>query len=478
LGDLRARLRPIERGNMGRIKHGPTGPAGADLLPRVRLPYGQRIEILRNFHTGGEKARAAGGPVCQVPIGPSWLTPRFVFVTSPRGARDVLAGFDGSIDKEMTIHVQTRLVGTNVFDMAHEQWQARRRALQPVFTKQHVGGYVGHMAGEAERVAADCIRDERVDLDHQARRLTLQVLGRSVLGLDLGPRAAALAPHVQTALNYISSRSLSPVRAPTWLPTPARARFRASLSAVQGVADEAIAACRTDPTHNAELIRKLINTIDPYTDEPLTDQNIRDELIAFLVAGHDTTATTLAYSLWQLGHHPDLQERVATEVWTIGDRPLTVADIPRLGYTVQVIHEALRLCPPAAAVGRLTMRDVIIDGHRVAAGTNVIIGIYALHRDPDLWEQPTRFDPDRFSPDRSGGRDRWQYLPFGAGPRSCIGDHFAMLEATIGLASIIRLARVNSLEPDFPLAVPFTMTAGAPIPARISARSLATHPSA
>ena len=463
---------------MGRIRHQPTGSAGADLPPRVRLPYGQRIKILRDFHTGGEKARAAGGPVCRVPVGPGWITPRFVFVTSPQGARDVLAGFDGSIDKEMIIHVQTRLVGTNVFDMAHEQWKARRRALQPMFTKQHVGGYVAHMAGEAERVAADCIRDDRVDLDHQARRLTLQVLGRSVLGLDLGPRAATLAPHFQTALNYIARRSLSPVRAPTWLPTQARTRFRTSLGALQGVANEAIAACRADPAHDAELIRELIGTLDAGTDVPLTDQNIRDELIAFLVAGHDTTATTLAYSLWQLGHHRDLQERVATEVRAIGDRSLTVADIPRLAYTVQVIHEALRLCPPAAAVGRLTMRDVIIDGHRVPAGTNVIIGIYALHRDPDLWEQPTRFDPDRFCPDRSAGRDRWQYLPFGAGPRSCIGDHFAMLEATIGLASIIRLARVESLEPDFPLAVPFTMTAGAPIPARISPRSPATHPSA
>ena len=463
---------------MGRQRHEPTGLAGVERPPRVRLPYVQRIKILRDFHTGGEKARAAGGPVCRVPIGPAWITPQFVFVTSPQGARDVLAGFDGSIDKEMIVHIQTRLLGMNVFDMAHEQWKARRLALQPIFTKQHVGGYVTHIAGEAERVAAECIRDDRVDLDHQARRLTLQVLGRSVLGLDLGPRAAALAPHFHTALNYIARRSLSPVRAPTWLPTLARTRFRTALGALQGVADEAIAACRADPTHHAELIRKLIDTIDPDTNEPLTDQNIREELIAFLIAGHDTTATTLAYSLWQLGHHRDLQERVATEVRAIGDRSLTVADIPRLAYTVQVIHETLRLCPPAAAVGRLTMRDVLIDGHRVPAGTNVLVGIYALHRDPDLWEQPTRFDPDRFCPARSAGRDRWQYLPFGAGPRSCIGDHFAMLEATIGLASIIRLARVESLEPDFPLAVPFTMTASAPIPARITPRPPATHPSA
>jgi len=455
---------------MGSIDHEQTVSAGGPLPPRVRLPYRQRIAMLRDFHTGGEKARAAGGPVCEIPIGPGWLTPRFVFVTSPAGARDVLAGFDGSMDKEMMIHVQTRLVGMNVFDMAHAQWKPRRQALQPVFTKRHVGSYVGHMADEAERVAAECIRDDRVDLDQRARRLTLQVLGRSVLGLDLKPRAEGLAPHFKTVLNYVTARAIGPMRAPTWLPTPARARFRTSLNALQGVADDAIRACRADPAHDAELIARLMDTRDPVTGEPLTDRDIRDELIAFLIAGHDTTATTLAYSLWQLGRHPDLQERVATEAQAIGDRSLTVADIARLGYTVQVIHESLRLCPPAAAVARLAMRDVIIDGHRVPAGTSLLVGIYALHRDPALWDQPTRFDPDRFSPARSAGRDRWQYLPFGAGPRSCIGDHFAMLEATIGLATIIRRARVRSIEADFPLAVPFTTTAGAPIPARMSAR--------
>ena len=136
-----------------------------------------------------------------------------------------------------------------------------------------------------------------------------------------------------------------------------------------------------------------------------------------------------------------------------------------------MIHESLRLCPPAAAVGRLAVRDVTVDGWRVPAGTNVIVGIMALHTDPVLWSDPERFDPDRFLPEFSHTRDRWQYLPFGAGPRSCIGDHFAMLEATLGLATIVRAVRLESLEERFPLAVPFTMTASGPIPAMVTARS-------
>lgn len=116
------------------------------------------------------------------------------------------------------------------------------------------------------------------------------------------------------------------------------------------------------------------------------------------------------------------------------------------------------------------MREVVVDGFRIPAGTNVAVGIYALHRDPTLWEDPERFDPDRFASHRMRGLDRWQYLPFGAGPRSCIGDHFAMLEATLGLATIIRATTIESLQEDFPLSLPFTMTAGGPIRARVAAR--------
>jgi cytochrome P450 len=131
----------------------------------------------------------------------------------------------------------------------------------------------------------------------------------------------------------------------------------------------------------------------------------------------------------------------------------------------------MRLCPPAPAIGRLAMQDIVVDGYRVEAGTMVVVGTYAIHRDPALWDDPLVFDPDRFSPQNSKGRDRWQFIPFGAGPRSCIGDHFAMLEATLALATIVRRTEILSMDRDFPLAVPFTMVAGGPIRAQIRART-------
>jgi cytochrome P450 len=309
-----------------------------------------------------------------------------------------------------------------------------------------------------------------VDLDEEMRRLTLRVVGRSVFGLDLGESAEELGPHVRRVLLWVTNRSLRPVRSPLWLPTPARRRMRTSMAALHAVVDTAIAAAR-DSGADAELVRLLLDATDPETGLPLSHDAVRSELLVFLLAGHDTTATTLTHALWALGRDRDIQDRVAAEAAALGDRKLEVADVPQLPYTVQVIHEALRMCPPAPAFGRLTMRDVEVDGYRVPAGTNVVVGAYALQHDPRLWDDPERFDPDRFSPESSAGRSRWQFFPFGAGPRSCIGDHFAMLEATLALATIVRAVELESLAEEFAVALPFTLVAEGPIPVRVRSRA-------
>ena len=242
------------------------------------------------------------------------------------------------------------------------------------------------------------------------------------------------------------------------------------MAAINAVIDEAIDAAESRPDSDAELVRLLLDATDPVTGRPLSRDAIRSELLVFVLAGHDTTATTLAYTLWALGRDPEIQDRVLAEIRSLGDRELVVEDVPSLPYTVQVLHEALRICPPAPAIGRMAMRDTVVDGFRVPAGMNVVVGAWSIHHDATLWDDPERFDPDRFDPARSAGRDRWQFIPFGAGPRSCIGDHFAMLEATLGLASIVRTVEIESLHDDFPIALPFTLTAGGPVPAKVRLR--------
>jgi cytochrome P450 len=441
------------------------------LAPKNPLPYRQRLHALRAFHTGQEMVRDAGGPVTRVTFGPKWLIPPVVLATSPKAARDVLGRKDAFVDKHIIHREMRQLLGENLFDLMYERWLPRRRALQPIFTKQHVRAFGGHMSQSANVVATGWADGVEIDLDAECRRLTLRALGRSVLGLDLDERADAVAEPLRIALTYVADRALWPIRAPRWLPTPARHRARAARATLYQLAGEILQACRSDPNRDAPLVRALIAATDPASGRALSDADICNELIVFMLGGHDTTATTLAYALWALGRHRDIQDRVVAEVAGSGDRELTPDDVPRLGYTVQVLHEALRLCPPAAAVGRMATRDIEVGGYRVEAGTMLAVGTYALHRDPALWDDPLAFDPDRFSPENSKGRDRWQFIPFGAGPRSCIGDHFAILEATLALATIVRRAEILSLDDDFPLATPFTMVAAAPIRAHVNVRT-------
>jgi cytochrome P450 len=446
-------------------------PSELPLAPRNPLPYRQQVQTIRAFHTGLETLRDAGGPVTRLKLAPKWLMPPVVVTTSPQGARDILGRGGGHIEKTRIHNEMRHLLGPNLFDLTHQPWLPRRRALQPIFTKQHVREFGGHMAQAAQSVAESWGGGTEVDLDTECRRLTLRALGRSVLGLDLDDHSDAIAEPLRVAVEYVTDRALRPINAPRWMPTPARQRARAASVTLHRQADEILQACRADPTRDAPLVQALIAASDPATGRSLSDDEIRDELIVFLLAGHDTTATTLAYALWALGHHSDFQDKVRAEALAIGDHELTPDDVPALAYTVQVLHETLRLCPPGAATARTAMQDVEVDGYRVEAGTMLVVGIYALHRDPALWDHPLVFDPDRFSPDNSQGRDRWQYLPFGAGSRSCIGDHFAMLEATLALATIIRRTEIQSVDPDFPMIVPFTTVAAEPIRAKVIARS-------
>jgi cytochrome P450 len=450
-----------------------TVAATLPLAPRNPLRYRQMLKALRSFTEGHQQLRDAGGPVSRMVLGPRWLVPPALLITSPQGARDVLGRRDSVADRGGALNMVElrKLMGGNLLNLPHERWLPRRRTLQPMFTKQNVPRYAGHMAAAAQSVADDWGDGATIDLDSACRALTLRALGRSVFGLDLDERAEEVGPALRASLSWISDRSTQPVKLPQWLPTPGQRRARAGNARLHALAGEILTAVRTDPDRDAPLVRALIEARDPDTRRQLTDDEICHELVLFMLAGHDTTSTTLCYALWALGRNPDIEERVYDEVAALGTRTLTPEDVPRLGYTVQVLHEALRLCPPGAGTPRLLNEDITVDGYRAEAGTIALVNFYVMHRDPDLWDDPLSFDPGRFSLERSAGRNRWQYLPFGGGPRSCVGDHFAMLEATLALATIVREVSVASLRDDFPVETPFTVIAAEPIPARITRRS-------
>jgi cytochrome P450 len=440
------------------------------LVPKNPLPIWKILKYARVLDVIQEVVRDSGGPITRVQYGPRWLVPPIVAVMSPNGIRDVLARND-AYSERCIVHEEVRHAsGDSLFVLPTEQWKPRKRALQPVFTKQSVKSFGGHMSRAAQMFVDRWHDGGDVDLDVECRTLTMQSLGRSVLGIDLNDRADVIVKHMHVASGYTADRALRPVRAPRWLPTPARRRAWAAVASMREVTNEILAACRADPTRDAPLVRALLAATDPETGEAISDADISNDLLIFMLAGHDTTATALTYALWVLGHHPDVQDRVAAEAAAIGDRELTPEDVPQLGYTVQVLHEALRLCPPAAGIGRLALQDIAVDGYRIQAGTLMAVGIYALHRDPTLWDDPLVFDPDRFSPENVKARDRWNFIPFAGGARSCIGEHFARLETTLAMATIVRSMTIRSINDEFPVDVPFTTVAKGAVPARVELR--------
>ena len=450
---------------------------GVERLPPVPanpLPYWRRLHAVRHLETGLPLLRAAGGPVTRIVLAPSWVMPPIVLVCSPQGAHDLLSRTDSRAERGATSvsHELSALLGDNLLTMSHAEWLPRRRAIQPLFTTRHVPRFAGHVAALAEELAERWLAcDGEIDLDRECRALTLRALGLSILGADLQGRGDIVASVLRDAVPWAVGRAMRPVNTPRWWPTRARHRAVAASQDLHRLAADILRSCRTSPDSDAPLVRALMAATDPDTGSPLSDRAICDELVLFIVAGHETIATALTYTLYALGHHRHAQQRMAAEVAELGAGPATADDIPRLGYTVQVLREAMRLCPPTAALGRMVMRDIAIDGYRVQAGTLALVSVIALHHDPDLWPDPLAFNPDRFASAGSAARRRWDYLPFGAGPRRCLGDHFAMQEATLALAGILRHVEIRSLRKDFPTAAPLTVIPAAPVPALVRHRA-------
>jgi cytochrome P450 len=442
-------------------------------VPANPLSYWRRLRALRHLETGLPLLRAAGGPITRIVLAPHWVMPPIVLICSPEGAHDLLGRTDSRAERGETSvsHELSALLGDNLLTMSHAEWLPRRRVIQPLFTTRNVPRFVGHVAALAEEFAERWLAGAgEIDLDRECRALTLRALGLSILGVDLQGRDDIVAAVLRDAVPWAVGRAMRPVNTPRWWPTRGRQRAVAASEGLHRLAADILRTCRNSPDIDAPLVRALMAARDPETGSPLSDRAICDELVLFIVAGHETIATALTYALYAVGHHRRTQQRVAAEVAELGAGPATANDIPRLGYSVQVLREAMRLCPPTAALGRMVMRDIAIDGYRVQAGTLALVSVIALHHDPDLWPDPLAFNPDRFASAESAARRRWDYLPFGAGPRRCLGDHFAMQEATVALASILRHVEIRSLRKGFPTTAPLTVIPAAPVPALIRRR--------
>lgn len=334
-------------------------------------------------------------------------------------------------------------VGSSMFVAEGAHWRWQRLAAAPAFAQRHVEALGPVMSAAAEACAARLAAARGpVDVFAEMVAATFAVISDVTFSGGEGFDRAAVHHAIDAYIAGAARISVLDVLGlPGWIPRPGRLFAGADLRRMKRVADGAIRArAASGPRAVPDLLDLLRAGADPETGRRMSPAELRDNLLTFIVAGHETTALTLAWSLYLLAFDPEVQARAAIEAdAALGGRVASAADLPRLPYLRQVVEEALRLYPPAAFLSRTARRPDSLGGREVRPGDTIMLPIYALHRHRLLWDRPDAFDPDRFAPGVS--RDRFAFLPFGAGPRICIGASFALQEAVIILATLVSRLR-------------------------------------
>ncbi len=369
------------------------------------------------------------------------------FFNHPDHAKHVLADNAANYHKGMGLTEAKRLLGDGLLTSEGELWRRQRRTIQPAFRRDRLGDFAGLIADEASALVSRLeskIGEGPVDVVAEMTRLTLRVLAKTLLDADLAPfyslGEAFEEVQDQAMFEMVTLRML-----PIWLPIPRHRRFHAALGQLEDAAmalvDERERSARPG---SDDVITRLL---DAYRDEPdpnVRRRRLRDELLTILLAGHETTASTLSWAWYLIDQHPEVAERMRAEAAEVlGDRLPVLDDLHRLPYTTMVIQETMRLYPPVWALTRRAVAADEVGGYRVPAGADVMICPYTLHRHPGFWPEPQRFDPLRFEQANAELTHRYAYIPFGAGPRVCVGSHLGMMEATFVAIMVARRLRLG-----------------------------------
>lgn len=337
-------------------------------------------------------------------------------------------------------------LGQGLVTSEGELWKRQRKLVQPAFHHRSLEGFATTMAKLTEATIDSWANiDSPIDLHTHMTRLTFDIVGRTLFSADVGREADALKDALHYLLDWTNRRSAALVRPPLWMPTPGNLRFLRARRAFDTLIYRLIRERRAAASASGDLLDMLLAA----SDDDASERLLRDELITLALAGHETTANALSWTFYLLAKHPDIERRVAEEaIRVLGDRAPTIEDVANLELTGRVVEESMRLFPPVWGFERQAIGEDRIGDERVTAGTAVMIVPYSMHRDRRYWPDPDRFDPDRFLPEAKKERPRFAYLPFGGGPRVCIGNAFAMMEAKIVVALVLRRKQLR-LRPGF-----------------------------
>jgi cytochrome P450 len=407
-------------------------------IPTIRgLPF---LGSLREFQANRigllERVAHECGEIGSFRLGPR----RVIVITSAELARVVLVDQAYAFEKGPVVRQYARpLFGDGLVSCENAVHRGRRRLLAPAFQPRQLSAHTETIVRAARLTEAAWNHGGLVDIDQEMVRLTLRVAGLVLFSMDLVDEAKELSEAMTIAIHHVTDKIQTPISAPAWLPTAKNRRFRDAVERLDRTIFQLIADRRAGRVVSHDLLGALVSARDPEDGTTLGDRQIRDELMTLFVAGHETTASTLAWTVYLLLSHPEVYRRVEAEVdRVVGARDPTYEDLPSLSYMLQVLKEVLRLYPSIHSLGRELNKPLDVGGYALEAGAIVIICPYLMHRRPDVFPDPMTFDPDRFTAEAEAAIPRHAYLPFGAGPRVCLGAHFAFMEAQLVLAALMQ----------------------------------------
>ncbi|MFI1481699.1 cytochrome P450 [Streptomyces sp. NPDC020747] len=454
------------------------GPKGLPLL-------GSALDLRRDSLEAFLRARRDHGDVVRLSAGPPGARTVLHCVFSAEGVQQILASQAANFRKDNRFYEELRQsAGNGLLTAQDADYLRQRRLIQPLFTKRQVDGYAGAVTLEADgtverwRDAPDGVVDVVPEMD----RLALRTVSRILFGADVEAAVDVIHDNFPVVSEYVTRRGYSPVNPPRSWPLPSNRRAEAASRAVYAVCDRIIAerraadataepASATTASAGGDDLLSLLSRASSEEDGSLDAAELRDQVLVFLVAGHETTATSMAFALHLLARHPQAQKRAHEEADRLpSGRSPSAADLDELPYLSRVLKESMRLYPAAPVVGRRSVEAAEVDGHLIPAGADVLVLPWVTHRHPDLWDDPERFDPDRFTPEREAARHRYAWFPFGGGPRACIGQHFSMLESVLALATLLRSYELEALDTEVPLTAGITLQATGPARVRLRAR--------
>ncbi len=372
-----------------------------------------------------------------------------VWITHPDYIKVVLLDHRNDFYKTTQRRLLSPLLGNGILTAEGSDWKWQRQTSAPIFRMQEITPMAPAIVSATEHYLAGLSPapdGEARAIDADMTKVTFDVISATLLpggDADLSAAIELSAGKFQQASAWSLLFSIANI--PAWVPRPKKARALDAARTLRAAVLGLIAKRRASGKPQVDLMQRLMEAKDPETGKPMSDEQMVDNLLTFYLAGHETTAKALTWTLYLLSRAPEWEQRVLEEVRTVvGDGPVTAAHADKLAITQQVLKESMRLYPPAPQIGRHALKDHRFGPHDIKAGTQVLIPIYAVQRHRTYFPDPDRFDPTRFAPENEAKISRYHYMPFGAGPRICIGMAFAMMEATIILATLIRGARFEA----------------------------------